>query len=230
MGEITKVLKQAEEWIGAEEGDNKYKEIIETFESNKKYKYDGQGCCEFVCAVFIKALGLTRARKLIPIINYAEAQATKWKNGLKDKPSAGSLVYFGEKRANHVELVIQIYANGTMLTVDGNSNHTVILRTRSMRDKTIMGYGVPDFEYDADYWKDEFHVACVEDVTIKRYMRGSLVIWAQMYLLSKGYYEDGYLDGVFGTYMESEVKRWQKDNGLLADGIIGSYSLAVMVG
>lgn len=230
MGEIISVLRQAEEWVGAKEGDKKYQEIIDTFESNKKYKYDGQGCCEFVCAVFIKALGLIRAKKLIPIINYAEAQATKWKDGLKDKPCVGGIVYYGDKKANHEEIVLQIYANGTMITVDGNSNHTVVLRTRSMKDKTIIGYGIPEFKYDSEYWTKEFTESAICDITIKRYSKGALVLWAQLYLLSKGYYDKGILDGVFGTYMESEVKRWQKDNGLLSDGIIGSYSLAVMVG
>lgn len=229
MGEIKKVLATAYGWIGAKEGDNKYKEIIDSFESNKKYKYDGQGCCEFVCAVFIKALGLKRAKQLIPIINYAEAQATMWKGGLSKRPEIGSLVYFGSgKKADHVELVVDVYGKG-FTSIDGNSYHSVVKKERLLSDKSIIGYGTPDFEEDKEYWESEWKNAVIDSVTIKRYSTGALVLWLQKYLQAHGFYEDGYLDGTFGQYTEQAVKEWQKANGLIQDGIIGKYCFTYMV-
>lgn len=229
MGEIKKVLATAYGWVGAKEGDNKYKEIIDSFESNKKYKYDGQGCCEFVCAVFIKALGLKRAKQLIPIINYAEAQATMWADGLSKTPEIGSIVYFGnDKKANHEELVVDVYGN-SIVTIDGNADHTVIKRERLKKDKYILGYGIPAYTEDKEYWEMEWKNAVIQSTTIKRYNTGALVLWLQKYLQGHGFYLDGYLDGVFGQRTEQAVKQWQKANGLLEDGIIGEYCFTFMV-
>lgn len=230
MGEIKLVLSTAYGWVGAKEGDSRYNEIISAFESNKKYKYDGQGCCEFVCAVFIKALGITRAKKLIPIINYAEAQSNMWKNGLSKVPQVGSVVYFatGGKKADHEELVVDIIAD-TLVTIDGNSNHTVVKRMRKLNEKSIVGYGVPEYEYDKEYWEFEWKNAVIESVTVKRYNTGALVLWLQKYLQAHGFYEEGRLDGVFGSYTENAVKEWQKANGLIQDGIIGKFCFTYMV-
>lgn len=229
MGEISKVLETAYGWVGAKEGDKRYQEIITTFESNKKYKYDGQGCCEFCCAVFIKALGLKKAKQLIPVINYAKAQATMWKEGLSKKPKVGSLVYFGDgKEANHVELVVEIYGKG-MKTIDGNSNHSVITRERLVNDRSIIGYGDPEYAEDKEYWEFEWRNAVIDSVVIKRYNNGALVLWLQKYLQAHGFYLDGYLDGVFGQRTEQAVKEWQKANGLIQDGIIGKYCFTFMV-
>ena len=229
MGEIKKVLSTAYGWIGAKEGDKKYQEIIDAFESNKKYKYDGQGCCEFVCAVFIKALGIKRAKQLIPVINYAKAQATMWTGGLSKKPEIGSLVYFGTgKEADHVELVVDIYGKG-FTSIDGNSYHTVVKKERLINDKSIIGYGNPEFEEDKEYWESEWKNAVIDSVVIKRYNTGALVLWLQKYLQAHGFYKNGNLDGVFGQYTEQAVKEWQKANGLIQDGIIGKYCFTFMV-
>jgi len=37
-------------------------------------------------------------------------------------------------------------------------------------------------------------------------------------------------DGVFGPGTEAHVKAWQAENGLVADGIMGPKSLALMFG
>lgn len=231
MGEIVKVLETARAWIGAKEGTKKYDEIISVFESNGKYKYDGQGCCEFVCAVFIKALGITKAKKLIPVINYAEAQAKMWKDGLSRIPQVGSLIYFSTGmtgKIDHVELVAGV-TSGTIKTIDGNYGHTVVAREWSKNSKMIIGYGTPAFTEDKEFWEMEWKNAVIDTVQIKRYNTGALVLWLQQYLQAHGYYLDGYTDGVFGAYTETCVKKWQKDNGLQADGIIGKYCFTYMV-
>lgn len=221
MGEITKVLKVAENWIGAEEPDARYKEIIEVFESSGK-KYDGQGCCEFVCSCFIKALGLTRAKALIPIINYAEAQSKMWDNKRKTKlPTIGGIVYFGFP-VNHVELIVDVDKT-TFTTIDGNANHRVVKRCRNIKDPNINSFILPDYKADKELLEFTWKNAVINSVVIKRYSTGELVLWFQKYLMQKGFYLDGYLDGVFGEHMEQAVKMWQRNNNLYEDGIVGKY-------
>ena len=219
MGEITKVISAAYGWLGAKEGDKRYQEIIDTFESNKKYPYDGQGCCEYVCAVFIKALGLKRAKQLIPVINYSKLQFEKWKE-ISKEPKPGCLVYFGSP-VEHVELVVDI-AGDTLTTIDGNSYHTVVERKRSRKEKSIAGYGVPDFAEDKEYLFNKWTDAVIRSVELKKNSRGDLVLFMQQYLHDRGFYT-GYMDGVFGDYMHEAVRKWQKANNLLADGIVGRY-------
>ena len=227
MGEITKLLETARNYIGAKEGTKKYSELIEAFESNKKYPYDGQGCCEVACAIFIIAFGMKRAKQLIPIINYANGQSKLWKDGLQKTPKVGALVYFNDP-IDHVELVTNIGIN-EMTTIDGNSNHTVIERVRKLKDETITGYGIPDFKEDKDFIVQEWQEAVIRSVQLKRYATGDLVLWLQKYLQQHGYYKEGYLDGIFGTVLEAAVRDWQRDNGLLVDGIIGRFCWTYML-
>lgn len=222
MGEITKVIETAISFIGAKEGSAKYQQLIDAFESNGKYKYDGQGCCETACAFFILALGLKRAKQLIPVINYAEGQSKLWKNGLSKKPVPGCLVYFGSNEVNHVELVVEIQGS-QMKTIDGNSNHTVFGRTRLMSDKTIKGYGIPAYAEDKDMMIKTWTDAAIQSTTLRRYSNGRMVLWLQEFLAEKGFYS-GYLDGVYGIHTEQAVKDFQSAHSLpVVDGIAGPY-------
>lgn len=231
MGEKIKVIEQAESWLGAKEPDARYQEIIDTYNSNKKYKYDGQGCYEFCVACFIKALGLKRAKKLLPMVNYAEAAAASWPDGLSRQPIAGSIIFFdsdGNGKADHAELITG--TDGDVIrTIDGNSGHAVKEKKRDRKDKTIMGYGNPKYEFTSDDLTDDFIDACINTLTIKRYSTGRIVLFLQEYLQSKGFYLDGYLDGVFGSVMETAVRQWQRNNGLYVDGIIGRYALTYIL-
>lgn len=227
MGEILKLLDTAKSYVGAKEGDSRYSELVRIFETSG-YRYDGQGCCEVACSFFIKSLGLQRAGELIPIINYANAQSKRWKGGLKDSPALGSLVYFDYKDGlgiQHVELVID-YDDNVIRTIDGNSYHSVVRRERKRTYKYIAGYGHPEFKKDRDLVRMDFITAAINTIEIKKGQIGSMVLWLQKYLQSEGYYLEGYLDGVFGDVLLKAVKKWQADQpGLIADGVIGKYSL-----
>lgn len=56
---------------------------------------------------------------------------------------------------------------------------------------------------------------------------GSEVVNIQNALKQKGYYT-GATDGIYGTGTRDAVKKFQKDNGLTADGIAGSKTLAAL--
>lgn len=223
MGEILKLIETANNYIGAKEGDKKYNELIAAFESNKKYKYDGQGCCEIACAFFVLAFGLRRAKQLIPIVNYANAQAELWKKGLSKTPKVGALVYFGNIRGevNHVELVTGIYGD-ELETIDGNASHKVIKRRFEKNSRNIIGYGVPSFTEDKEYLFKTWIECAFNDITVKRYSKGELVRWVQEYLTEKGFYK-GYTDGIAGEYTQNAIIEWQRANNLVPDGVIGRY-------
>ena len=55
---------------------------------------------------------------------------------------------------------------------------------------------------------------------IRRGSRGDKVRYLQYKLLSK-FYNPGELDGVFGAKVDNAVRQFQKDNGLVVDGIVG---------
>lgn len=63
---------------------------------------------------------------------------------------------------------------------------------------------------------------------IKRGSRGNSVKSIQHFLIGKKY-DIGIVDGVFGPKMESGVKRFQKHNKLVDDGIIGNQTLGLML-
>lgn len=65
--------------------------------------------------------------------------------------------------------------------------------------------------------------------TLKRGSKGEYVTLAQTELINKGYSCGSFgADGQFGAATEAAVKRFQKDNGLTADGIIGPKTWAAL--
>lgn len=57
--------------------------------------------------------------------------------------------------------------------------------------------------------------------------RGEEVRRIQQKLKSMGYYT-GSVDGIYGTQTQSAVRRFQRDNGLVVDGIAGSKTLSYL--
>lgn len=64
--------------------------------------------------------------------------------------------------------------------------------------------------------------------TIRQGSRGALVRYAQEKLYSKLYPGVGAIDGVFGSKTAQAVRDFQRENGLVVDGIIGPRTWAVL--
>ena len=56
--------------------------------------------------------------------------------------------------------------------------------------------------------------------TLRRGSKGDKVKYLQYKLLSK-FYNPGDIDGVFGAKVDNAVRQFQKENGLVVDGIVG---------
>ena len=76
-----------------------------------------------------------------------------------------------------------------------------------------------------------FILFCMLCVTVSAISKmgatGSEVSEIQSRLKEWGYY-DGKIDGIFGTATKNAVIKFQKANGLVADGIVGNKTLAAM--
>lgn len=226
MGEILRVLEVADSWVGAKEPDKRYQAIMKEFEKTGE-KYDGQGCYEFCVACVIKALGVTKAKKLVPFVSYTKAAVNKWPGGLTRKPLIGSFVFIdtdGDGIADHTELLIG--RSGDILkTEDGNSYHTVIKRQRSLLDKNIIGFGNVKYSVDKKSLNNDFVQAAIDTICIKYGSKGAVVLWLQETLHILGYY-NGYFDSWAGTVLVDAITAYQRANGLYVDGECAKFMLS----
>ena len=226
MGDLKKYIQTAEGWLGAKAGDPAYSEMLRIFNTNKQgYRSDTENCCEFTVSCALKAFGLDQ--KYIPVCNYANGQAKMWKK-LTTAPSVGSLAYFDYqdgKGISHVEIVTDVTPT-EVKTINGNSNHKVVRVTRKRTYKYFAGFGKPDWpkeEVDMTKWQE----AAARQIVLKKGSVGTLVRWLQQYLQSEGFYKNGSLDGIFGSYMQQAVKDFQRASAgrpkgdLYVDGIVG---------
>lgn len=67
----------------------------------------------------------------------------------------------------------------------------------------------------------------LSNATLKRGSSGTSVTRLQKTLASYGYY-NGPVTGYFGTLTESAVIRFQRANGLIADGVVGQRTKAIL--
>lgn len=221
MGEITKIIETAESFVGCKEGSDKYKKLMDAYNSvaSNKSQYDGQGCTEGVIGTFVLALGRTRTLKLLPVTNYANGQAKMWT--LSDKPKIGCIAYYGSGEIDHEELVIDIRGS-RLTTIDFNFNHEVIKRTRYLTDRQSKGYGCPLYNKVKSVLLSSWTAAAINTLVLKKGSTGDAVLWVEEFLHTEGFY-DGYFDAVFGDVLDEAVRAYQKKHNLLVDGICGRF-------
>lgn len=158
-----KVVDTAEDWLGANEGGSKHKQIIDTYNAQKplpvgwKLSYADDWCAAFVSFVGIKT-GLSDI--ILPecscgrMIDLYKAKG-RWKEADNYKPSIGDILMFdwqdttGSSGDNtgwpdHVGIVASVSGN-TMKIIEGNNGNTVAYRTMTVNQKNIRGYCLPNY-------------------------------------------------------------------------------------
>lgn len=160
----SKVVKQAQAWVGCKESNGTHKAIIDVYNSHKplargyKVKYTDEWCATFVSAVSVK-LGYTDiiptecgCPQLIELFKKLGA----WNESDSRTPKAGDIIFYdwedngsGDNagRPNHVGIVEKV-SGSTITVIEGNYNEAVGRRTIKVNGKFIRGYGVP--KYDAE--------------------------------------------------------------------------------
>ena len=160
----SKVVSQAQAWLGKKESDGSHRAIIDVYNAHRplargyKVTYTDAWCATFVSAVAIK-LGYTSiiptecgCPKMIELFKNLGA----WVENDAYTPKAGDVIFYdwedsgaGDNTGNadHVGIVEKV--SGTTITViEGNKNNAVERRTLQVSGRYIRGYGVP--KYDAE--------------------------------------------------------------------------------
>lgn len=159
-------VETAKAWLGAQEGDARHRDIIDTYNSFKPYArgikmtYTAPWCAAFVSAVAIKC-GLT---DIIPPECGAVSQSKlfmalgRWEENDAYEPDAGDIIYYvwddsgeGDNTAepDHVGIVCET-KNGSITVIEGNKSDSVAYRTLPVNGRFIRGFGLPDFASRAE--------------------------------------------------------------------------------
>ena len=164
MKYASKVVAQAQAWLGRKESDGSHKEIIDIYNSHKPLargyavKYTDAWCAAFVSAVAIK-LGYT---DIIPTECGCPSMITLmqkmgiWVEDENRVPNAGDIIFYdwqdsgsGDNKggSDHVGIVEKVEGN-TITVIEGNYSDSVKRRSLAVNGRYIRGYGVP--KYDAE--------------------------------------------------------------------------------
>ena len=169
----SKVIAQAQAWLGKNEKDGSHREIIDLYNAHRplargyKVKYTDAWCATFVSAVAIK-LGYTgiiptecSCSKMVELLKGIGA----WVESDSYVPKVGDILFYdwddngkGDNTGSpdHVGFVEKV-DGATITVIEGNYSNSVKRRTIAVNGKTIRGYGVP--KYDAEQTKTITQIA-----------------------------------------------------------------------
>lgn len=224
----------------AKDIDNKYP----NFYNGKKNGYSW--CDIFVDWCFIECFGYEKALKML----YQPTKSTgagcsysagfyRAHNAFYRKPQVGDQVFFGDYgNEGHTGIVVAVNGN-VITTVEGNTSggygvdangDGVYLKKYNISTQYIPGFGRPNWEVVSSNAGNEEASETVSYPTIKLGSKGSEVKKAQQLLIAKGYScGTAGADGDFGAATYNAVKKFQADNGLEADGIVGANTWAALL-
>jgi hypothetical protein len=158
----SKVVKQAQSWIGKKEADGTHKTIIDLYNSHRplsrgyKVKYTDSWCATFVSAVAIR-LGYTdiiptecSCQRMVDLFKNADT----WSENDARTPKPGDIIFYdwddsgkGDNNgwSDHVGIVEKV-AGGKITVIEGNYSDAVKRRILAVNGKYIRGYGIPRYD------------------------------------------------------------------------------------
>ncbi len=227
---------------------NKYARDIDTkypnFYNGKKNGYSW--CDIFVDWCFIECFGYEKALKMLYQPTKSAGAGCKYSadyyrahNAFYRQPQVGDQVFFGDYgNEGHTGIVVAVNGN-IITTVEGNTSggygvesngDGVYLKKYNISTQYIPGFGRPNWGVVSSNVVNEEATATVSYPTIKLGSKGSDVKKAQQLLIAKGYSCGAAgADGDFGAATYNAVKKFQADNGLEADGIVGANTWAALL-
>ena len=235
-----KVIQLAESQIGYKEtGKNitKYAQDFDTlypdFYNTKKQGADW--CDMFVDWLFVTAFGEENAKKMLYQPSKSagagckySAQYYKNNNAFYKTPELGDQIFFyvgGE--INHTGIVVSI-TNEQVITIEGNCSNQVKKQYHKKNASNIAGYGRPNWSVVSDIKPVEVKTVNIEMPVLSYGSRGEEVKTWQILMNGFGYVGANGKplteDGVFGDNVLFATKKYQKDCGMNADGIVGKKS------
>ena len=220
--------------------DNKYP----NFYNGKKNGYSW--CDIFVDWCFIECFGYEKALKMLYQPTKSAGAGCKYSanyyrahNAFYRQPQVGDQVFFGDYgNEGHTGIVVAVSGN-IITTVEGNTSggygvesngDGVYLKKYNISTQYIPGFGRPNWGVVSSNAGNEEVSDTVSYPTIKLGSKGSDVKKAQQLLIAKGYSCGAAgADGDFGAGTYNAVKKFQADNGLEADGIVGDNTWAALL-
>ena len=220
--------------------DNKYP----NFYNGKKNGYSW--CDIFVDWCFIECFGYEKALKMLYQPTKSAGAGCKYSanyyrahNAFYRQPQVGDQVFFGDYgNEGHTGIVVAVNGN-IITTVEGNTSggygvesngDGVYLKKYNTSTQYIPGFGRPNWEVVSSNVGNEEVTDTVNYPIIKLGSKGSDVKKAQQLLIAKGYSCGAAgADGDFGAGTYNAVKKFQADNGLETDGIVGANTWAALL-
>ena len=230
---------------------NKYADYIDknypAFYNGRKNGYSW--CDIFVDCGFIQVFGYENALKMLYQPEHSTGAGCSYSanyyranNAFYNYPQVGDQVFFGDcGNEGHTGFVVEV--NGDFIyTIEGNTSSGygvesngdgVYLKRYNIKTQYIPGYGRPNWSVVADGGFEDTptgDIGVANYPLIKRGSNNAYVKKAQQILIKLGYdvgpYKD---DGDFGYGTYQAVVKFQRDNGLEADGIVGKNTWAVLI-
>lgn len=222
----------------------KYARDLDAIEYFNGGKNGFDWCATFVHWLFVQTFGKDLAQKMLCCgARSAAAMCRYGRNYFRDagriytRPEVGDQAFFGnESNLYHTGLVVGV-SGDTVTVIEGNKGDRVQRCPYSISGGTIGFYGRPRWELVAD---EDAPIADdidtpggvqVCDVTLpvlKQGSSGGYVKTLQILLKAYGGYEIG-ADGVFGSYTDTVVRKYQRARGLAVDGVVGKQSWSTLL-
>lgn len=237
-------------WVGLNEADGSHKKIIDIYNSHKPLargyalKYTDAWCAGTVSAVAI-VCGIT---DIMPtevgvgkMIDLYKALG-RWMERDDYTPQIGDVVVYawsdngaGEctTGADHVGIVTRVDGTSFWVT-EGNYRDSVKTRAMKVNGQYIRGFGLPDYAKKATGEASAMPVDETVDVKLRKLAKGSggADVKVLQTLLIAGGCSCGSAgaDGDFGSGTDAAVRKYQKANGLTADGVVGAATWGKLLG
>ena len=242
-------------WVGCNEADGSHKKIIDIYNSHKPLargyalKYTDAWCAGTVSAVAI----VNNITDIMPtevgvgkMIDLYK-KLGRWMESDGYTPQLGDVCMYawsddgkGEctSGADHVGIVTKV-SGTTFWVTEGNYSDSVKTRTMQVNGRYIRGFGLPDYAGKATGVASSMPEINDADVFVspklrqlKKGVKDGGDVKAVQTLLIVGGYSCGTqgADGSFGNSTDAAVRKYQSDNGLTADGVVGAVTWGRLLG
>lgn len=246
-----KVVATAKKYIGCKESDGSHRQFTDKYNNfhplprNHRMTYSAAWCATFVSAIAIEC-GLTDVMPVECGCAYmisAYKKLGRWREDENYTPKVGDVIFYDwddEKdfatsddtgSPEHVGIVTDTSC-GIISVIEGNKADAVDFRTVQVNGRYIRGYGLPDYASKVTPEvkpapKPKTIPKCPYTEPRKDLRRGSKgngVKWVQWYLNKCG--ASLKVDGSYGHLTKAATIKFQKNNSLVADGIVGAKTRA----
>jgi hypothetical protein len=186
---VSKIINLAQSWIGKNEKDGSFKEIIDIYNSHKplargyKVKYTDEWCATTISALAIKS----GATDIIPtecscqkFIDLCKSKGI-WIENENRTPNPGDIILYdwnddgkGDDKgwADHIGIVEKV-SGKTITVIEGNYNQKVARRTIQVNGKFIRGYVVPKYAAEQTEPKKKSVTTIAKEVIAGKWGNGS---------------------------------------------------------